>query len=167
MVYQETEWVAYMTPTTKDTRRNFWKGKNFAGTIDWAVDLMSYHSDDGSFGHGEDWSDEFEGGTISPEAVANGAQNTVKEFMYKNASEFFTCQRSDEPDKDNLIRSSTRWTLKEGKSDAFYAALLAGTAVSSDKIVWEDVRWHDADGSPSYHGGEPMYMDFNFPNPIY
>ncbi|EGX88043.1 glycosyl hydrolase, family 18, putative [Cordyceps militaris CM01] len=301
MVYQETEWVAYMTPTTKDTRRNFWKGKNFAGTIDWAVDLMSYHSDDESFGHGEDWSSEFEGGTISPgeckgtyaslediekdrdsiplhcrdeytlvalsfilkdsiskhdeliqdhydhnfgvyaEAVANGAQNTVKDFMYKNASEFFTCQvtevvdsckhcwdswirkgnnrdktrlcrycedyvcgstvlpmicwemnvpcpdplhqflfrekdfacppdfseRSDEPDKDNLIRSSTRWTLKEGKSDAFYAALLAGTDVSSDKIVWEDVRWHDADGPPSYHAHEPMYMDFNFPNPKY
>ncbi|ATY61851.1 Glycoside catalytic core [Cordyceps militaris] len=301
MVYQETEWVAYMTPTTKDTRRNFWKGKNFAGTIDWAVDLMSYHSDDESFGHGEDWSSEFEGGTISPgeckgtyaslediekdrdsiplhcrdeytlvalsfilkdsiskhdeliqdhydhnfgvyaEAVANGAQNTVKDFMDKNASEFFTCQvtevvdsckhcwdswirkgnnrdktrlcrycedyvcgstvlpmicwemnvpcpdplhqflfrekdfacppdfseRSDEPDKDNLIRSSTRWTLKEGKSDAFYAALLAGTDVSSDKIVWEDVRWHDADGPPSYHAHEPMYMDFNFPNPKY
>lgn len=35
-----------MTPTTKDTRREDWKDLNFAGTIDWAVDLQSFTSDD-------------------------------------------------------------------------------------------------------------------------
>jgi hypothetical protein len=35
-----------MTPTTKDTRRDSWKGWNFAGTIDWALDLQSFTADD-------------------------------------------------------------------------------------------------------------------------
>ncbi|XP_044724772.1 putative glycoside hydrolase family 18 protein [Hirsutella rhossiliensis] len=46
MVYDGTEWVAYMSPTTKATRRNYWRGKNFRGTIDWAVDLQDFHDDD-------------------------------------------------------------------------------------------------------------------------
>ncbi|KAM3553987.1 hypothetical protein MY1884_006378 [Beauveria asiatica] len=182
MVYQDTEWVAYMTSTTKGTRRDFWQGKNFAGTIDWAVDLMSYHSDDESFGRHEDFSDEYEGGTstlsecketysslediekdrdtiplhcrdqytlavlstilkeslskhnelmqghydrnfgIYAEAVAENAPNTVKDFMYKNGTEFFTCK--------------------------------------------EDMRWSYAKGPSNYQAlHDPMFMDFNFPNP--
>ena len=35
-----------MTPDTKDTRRMLWKSHNFAGTIDWAVDLQSFTSID-------------------------------------------------------------------------------------------------------------------------
>lgn len=38
--------ISYMTPTTKDTRRASWKDLNFAGSIDWAVDLQSFTSDD-------------------------------------------------------------------------------------------------------------------------
>ncbi|CRG90584.1 hypothetical protein PISL3812_07628 [Talaromyces islandicus] len=40
-------WAAYMGPKTKASRRDHWKGYNFAGTIDWAVDLQDF-SDDGS-----------------------------------------------------------------------------------------------------------------------
>jgi hypothetical protein len=35
-----------MTETTKDTRRSDWAKWNFAGTIDWAVDLQSFTADD-------------------------------------------------------------------------------------------------------------------------
>lgn len=35
-----------MTPDTKETRRTLWKSHNFAGTIDWAVDLQSFTSMD-------------------------------------------------------------------------------------------------------------------------
>lgn len=34
-----------MSETTKFTRRNFWEGYKFAGTIDWAVDLQSFNYD--------------------------------------------------------------------------------------------------------------------------
>jgi hypothetical protein len=40
------EWVAYMSTTTKDTRRSHWKGMGFAGTIDWAVDLQAFTIDE-------------------------------------------------------------------------------------------------------------------------
>ncbi|KAK3360576.1 killer toxin alpha/beta [Lasiosphaeria hispida] len=46
LVYEETEWVAYMSKVTKETRRKHWMGFNFAGTIDWAVDLQSFTIDD-------------------------------------------------------------------------------------------------------------------------
>jgi hypothetical protein len=35
-----------MTPTSKESRRREWKGLNFAGTIDWAVDLQAFGEDD-------------------------------------------------------------------------------------------------------------------------
>ncbi|KID97061.1 glycoside hydrolase family 18 protein, partial [Metarhizium majus ARSEF 297] len=40
------DYVGYMTPTTKDTRRTDWRKLNFAGTIDWAVDLREFSEDD-------------------------------------------------------------------------------------------------------------------------
>lgn len=35
-----------MTPTTKETRRSDWKTLNFAGSIDWALDLQAFTTDD-------------------------------------------------------------------------------------------------------------------------
>jgi len=40
------DFVSYMTPLTKDTRRSEWKGLNFAGSIDWAVDLQAFGQED-------------------------------------------------------------------------------------------------------------------------
>ncbi|RYO80140.1 hypothetical protein DL764_009933 [Monosporascus ibericus] len=45
MLYQG-DYISYMTPTTKDTRRADFKGLNFAGSIDWAIDLQAFTSDD-------------------------------------------------------------------------------------------------------------------------
>lgn len=42
LVYNDTEWVGYMTNTTKDLRRKIWKNLNFAGSIDWALDLQRF-----------------------------------------------------------------------------------------------------------------------------
>lgn len=45
MVYNDTQWVAYMTNTTKSTRIAYYQGLNFAGTSDWAVGLQSFIDD--------------------------------------------------------------------------------------------------------------------------
>lgn len=42
LVYNDTEWVGYMTNSTKNLRRNVWKNLNFAGSIDWALDLQRF-----------------------------------------------------------------------------------------------------------------------------
>jgi hypothetical protein len=42
-----TEWASYMTDETKQSRRDRWRSLNFAGTIDWAVDLQQFSEDDG------------------------------------------------------------------------------------------------------------------------
>ncbi|KYK56202.1 hypothetical protein DCS_08170 [Drechmeria coniospora] len=66
IVYDDTEWVAYMTDVTKDTRRTHWKNHQFAGTIDWAVDLQSFTDDDyDANADGSDF-DEFDGPTTHP-----------------------------------------------------------------------------------------------------
>ncbi|KAI4696564.1 uncharacterized protein J4E88_000741 [Alternaria novae-zelandiae] len=41
MVYNG-DYISYMTPETKDARRAEWKSFNFAGTVDWAVDLQEF-----------------------------------------------------------------------------------------------------------------------------
>lgn len=42
----DVEWVAYLSDLKKDLRRVAWQAKNFAGTIDWAVDLQRFTDDD-------------------------------------------------------------------------------------------------------------------------
>ncbi|KAF2261554.1 glycoside hydrolase [Lojkania enalia] len=47
LVYNNFEWVAYMSDTTKQTRTDWVKGLNFGGTSDWAVDLDHDYGDSG------------------------------------------------------------------------------------------------------------------------
>ncbi|KAK7917892.1 hypothetical protein PG985_009766 [Apiospora marii] len=46
MVYDDLQWVAYMSAETKEARREKWKKLNFLGTIDWATDLQEFSSAD-------------------------------------------------------------------------------------------------------------------------
>lgn len=42
LVYNNTEWVAYMSDDMKAKRSAFYDSYNFAGTTDWAVDLQQW-----------------------------------------------------------------------------------------------------------------------------
>ncbi|POR39554.1 Killer toxin subunits alpha/beta [Tolypocladium paradoxum] len=42
LVYDDTNWVAYMDDGNKAARKAKWTGLNFAGTTDWAVDLATF-----------------------------------------------------------------------------------------------------------------------------
>ncbi len=43
MVYNDTEWVAYMDESEKKLRSEFYDLNNFAGTTDWAIDLQKFY----------------------------------------------------------------------------------------------------------------------------
>ncbi|KAM7183708.1 hypothetical protein V8F20_012513 [Naviculisporaceae sp. PSN 640] len=43
LVYDNDEWVSYMSPATKKTRTNLYKSWGMGGTTDWATDLQQYH----------------------------------------------------------------------------------------------------------------------------
>ncbi|KAK3945004.1 hypothetical protein QBC46DRAFT_435648 [Diplogelasinospora grovesii] len=47
MTWDNGNWVAFMSESTKSSRRSYWQGFNFRGTIDWAVDLQNY-ADEGA-----------------------------------------------------------------------------------------------------------------------
>ena len=47
LVYDKTEWVAFMSQDTRVSRTNYYKGLHFGGIIDWAVDLGEGVDDDG------------------------------------------------------------------------------------------------------------------------
>ncbi|OKL59809.1 hypothetical protein UA08_04952 [Talaromyces atroroseus] len=47
MAVWNTTWVAYESIDTRTTRTSYYEGLNFGGTIDWAVDLLSFTGDDG------------------------------------------------------------------------------------------------------------------------
>jgi GH18 family chitinase len=42
IVYNDTQWVGYMTTTTKSTRTTYYKGLNMGGTTEWAVDIEKF-----------------------------------------------------------------------------------------------------------------------------
>ncbi|KAM7212489.1 hypothetical protein V8F06_012111 [Rhypophila decipiens] len=43
LVYDNDEWVSYMSPATKKTRAALYTGWGMGGTTDWATDLQKYH----------------------------------------------------------------------------------------------------------------------------
>lgn len=47
LVFNDTEWVAYMNDSIKKDREELYASYNFAGTTDWAVDLLEFQYDDG------------------------------------------------------------------------------------------------------------------------
>ncbi|RYP14424.1 hypothetical protein DL765_006367 [Monosporascus sp. GIB2] len=55
MVYNKTEWVAYMDDDMKKSRSEFYDSYNFAGTTDWAVDLQSFQDGSGGDDYGDDY----------------------------------------------------------------------------------------------------------------
>jgi hypothetical protein len=42
IVYNDTEWVAWMDDSMKKNRSEFYDSYNFAGTTGWAVDLQEF-----------------------------------------------------------------------------------------------------------------------------
>ncbi|KAL5089523.1 hypothetical protein Trisim1_005218 [Trichoderma cf. simile WF8] len=52
LVYDDVEWVAYMSDHTKEVRRDKWKQLNFGGSVDWAVDLQEFNGADTVGPHG-------------------------------------------------------------------------------------------------------------------
>ncbi|OKO97982.1 Acidic mammalian chitinase [Penicillium subrubescens] len=42
IVYNNTQWVGYMTTTTKSTRTTYYKSLNMGGTTEWAVDIEKF-----------------------------------------------------------------------------------------------------------------------------
>jgi GH18 family chitinase len=42
MVYDNTQWVSYMDADNKANRTNYYRGLNFGGITDWAVDLQTF-----------------------------------------------------------------------------------------------------------------------------
>ncbi|KAI0181182.1 putative glycosyl hydrolase, family 18 [Hypoxylon sp. FL1284] len=56
LVYNDTEWVAYMDDDMKVKRAEFYDSYNFAGTTDWAVDLQYYWDGSG----GDNYPDDYE-----------------------------------------------------------------------------------------------------------
>ncbi|QYS97943.1 Chitinase [Trichoderma simmonsii] len=53
LVYDDVEWVAYMSDHTKEVRRDKWKQLNFGGSVDWAVDLQEFNGADTVGPHGD------------------------------------------------------------------------------------------------------------------
>ncbi|KAH7400548.1 chitinase [Phaeosphaeria sp. MPI-PUGE-AT-0046c] len=54
LVYQDTEWVAWMNDGTKQNRISTYKKLNFGGVSDWAVDLDKDYGDSGIGNNGDD-----------------------------------------------------------------------------------------------------------------
>src|SRR5256885_2275251 len=43
LLYDNDQWVSYMSPTTKGARKKYYESLNFGGTSDWAMDLEDFH----------------------------------------------------------------------------------------------------------------------------
>lgn len=54
LVYDNNQWVGYMSPEIRNSRTNLYKSLNMGGIINWAIDLETYHDPPS---HLKDWDD--------------------------------------------------------------------------------------------------------------
>ncbi|KAH8645559.1 hypothetical protein BGZ60DRAFT_334555, partial [Tricladium varicosporioides] len=45
LIYENNNWVAYLSDNSKTARKDTYQKMNFAGTVDWALDLQSFEND--------------------------------------------------------------------------------------------------------------------------
>ncbi|KAI1483610.1 glycoside hydrolase family 18 protein [Daldinia eschscholtzii] len=84
VVYDSTEWASYMSDNTKQSRANRWKSFNFAGIIDWALDLQHFYEDDG--GGGDPPSSSSTTGSSSPSTTSSGSYTSGPPTTSSNSS---------------------------------------------------------------------------------
>ncbi|KAK7178764.1 chitinase [Paraphaeosphaeria sporulosa] len=77
LVYGGNDWVSYMSDKTKASRTDWYKGLNFGGTSDWAVDLDKDHGDDGV---GSVDPDELEKEGVGPKCDSYGSYDTLEKI---------------------------------------------------------------------------------------
>lgn len=68
LVYDDTQWVAYMSTENKNLRRQIYDSYHMAGSSDWAIDLQSFHYDDF---YDEDY-------TVTPLSECKGSYDSVE-----------------------------------------------------------------------------------------
>ncbi|KAK2036421.1 glycoside hydrolase family 18 protein [Colletotrichum somersetense] len=110
------DYVSYMTPSTKLTRRDDWKTLNFGGSIDWAVDLQMFGDDDMKVPLDR-------GGDTGDEGCVSGEDSTT------NSGDLceFTCSIGFCP--ESLCNCVTRGKLR---------SIPAENPVEGDIIAWDE-----------------------------
>ncbi|KAI2782388.1 putative glycosyl hydrolase, family 18 [Daldinia loculata] len=83
LVYNDTEWVAYMDDDMKKSRTEFYDSYNFAGTTDWAVDLQYFADGSGGGGYDDDYEYEVDDNYWSP---CQGSYTTLDQLDQRKDS---------------------------------------------------------------------------------
>lgn len=126
-----------MTETTKDTRRDHWKGLNFAGTIDWAVDLQEYTDDEGWSVNGTDY-DIMPPDNGDSKVVCEGSYDTLEdiEANMDNIEKSCESQYLLEFLQKNLTASLKKYDqLMEDGYDRDFNIYANAVVDGSDKVV--------------------------------
>lgn len=74
LVYDKTEWVAWISPDMYQTREDWVKGLNFGGTSDWAIDLDADYAPGDGPGEGDEGSGAV---LVSPDIYDDGEEAVI------------------------------------------------------------------------------------------
>lgn len=90
LVYNETQWVAFMDDTTKGSRTGYYRDLHFLGTVDWALDLQAFNLEDEGNPNGDDDDDDLP--PASPPDPCDATFNTMEDLDAAAASIPPDCQ---------------------------------------------------------------------------
>jgi hypothetical protein len=101
LVYDNIQWVGWMSPEIKTSRRNLYQGLNMGGTTDWATDLEDYNDPPANSNSWNDFILSIKAGTDPyQEGPRNGNWTTL------------TC--TDQSVEDRHLTSAERWSMMDG-----------------------------------------------------
>jgi hypothetical protein len=117
LVYNDTQWVGYMTYSTKVERETLYQMYSFGGSTEWAVDLESYSLDDDN---GDGWEPISKQVGVDPEPMC-----TNKNASYWRCIE---CVNSSSSTIVNQLVQADKWTMSY-----------------TDEAVSDAISWYDSD----------------------
>jgi hypothetical protein len=121
------DYISYMTPDTKGTRRTFWESHHFAGTIDRAVDLQSFTSFDAN-----DFSDR----PTSGEGCVSGYDTTLDSVDLCD----YTCALGFCPEPLSSCSETGELDVLPNESDRNISNIIASTESANSRASMTIVR---------------------------
>ncbi|KAL0935697.1 chitinase [Colletotrichum truncatum] len=140
VVYKETEWVAWMNDDTKASRIDKYKGLNFGGVSDWAVDLDKDYGDSDIGGGGDD------------DTNLSGGKNCPLSKRYNDLEELANDGDVSDDCKpvlamnvlENMLDSSlASYEDVDNGYDKNFAAYRRVMKESAKEAMWKFSKWRD------------------------
>ncbi|KAL6805035.1 glycoside hydrolase superfamily [Trichoderma sp. SZMC 28013] len=135
LVYDDVEWVAYMSDHTKEIRRDKWKQLNFGGSVDWAVDLQEFNGADTFGPHGD----------YNNSSCIQVFDNMIWDWLNPSIEAVVGCTNILQPSPLPVTVTLTAYTTITLQSGASFSTTVVSAPFSISEVSYQPFTFNELD----------------------